>query len=101
MISFEFLALTKRGLVVADCLAKQSLNHDYEIMEYENPLGHASSAYIEDLDGVSTQRTSAGLCSSTQKKQKTKQRGILLSLLHYLFALSSCPYILVSSAPEY
>ena len=49
--------------MVADCLAKQSLIHDYGIIEYDNPPIHTCSAYIEDLDGVSRQRrTSAGLC---------------------------------------
>ncbi|PRQ60555.1 hypothetical protein RchiOBHm_Chr1g0382581 [Rosa chinensis] len=42
--------------MVADCLAKNSINHDYGVIEFADPPPHALQAYLDDLDSVGRSR---------------------------------------------
>ncbi|XP_040372858.1 uncharacterized protein LOC112194030 [Rosa chinensis] len=55
-LCFSLKHIYRESNMVADCLAKESINHDYGIIEFDGPPIHASSAYIDDLVGVTRQR---------------------------------------------
>ncbi|XP_024172312.1 uncharacterized protein LOC112178389 [Rosa chinensis] len=38
--------------MVADCFDKNSINHDYGVIEFADPPPHALQAYLDDLDSV-------------------------------------------------
>ncbi|PRQ17987.1 putative ribonuclease H-like domain-containing protein [Rosa chinensis] len=55
-LCFSLKHIYRESNMVADCLAKESINHDYGIIEFDSPPTHASSAYLDDLDGATRQR---------------------------------------------
>lgn len=44
--------------MVADPLAKNSINHEYEIVEFDHPPIHATCAFLGDLGEVTRARRS-------------------------------------------
>ncbi|XP_024158077.2 uncharacterized protein LOC112165700 [Rosa chinensis] len=50
--------------MLADALAKNSINHDLSIITFESPPIHAAQAYLEDIAAVSRVRRS-GMCYHT------------------------------------
>ncbi|PRQ45577.1 hypothetical protein RchiOBHm_Chr3g0492911 [Rosa chinensis] len=50
--------------MLADALAKNSINHDLGIITFESPPIHAAQAYLEDIAAVSRVRRS-GMCYHT------------------------------------
>lgn len=48
--------------MVADSIAKNSLNHDFRIMNFDSPPTHAVGAFIDELGEVSrAERSRSGL----------------------------------------
>lgn len=45
--------------MVADSLAKNSLNHEHGVVEFDSPPVHSSQAFLADIDGIPRGRTVA------------------------------------------
>ena len=43
--------------MAADSLAKNSINHDFGIMDFVSPPIHAAGAFLDDLGGLSRVRS--------------------------------------------
>lgn len=51
--------------MVADSPAKNSINHESGVVDFDNPPIHAAHAFLDDLEGVSrTRRLELGLLNS-------------------------------------
>ncbi|XP_062021041.1 uncharacterized protein LOC133737520 [Rosa rugosa] len=54
--SFSLKHIYRECNMVADCLAKNSIDHAYGVIEFDAPPIHAANVFLEDFDGATRVR---------------------------------------------